>query len=458
MKLNKLLALLVALLLAALPALAEAVETAEEAPEATEAPKTYTVEAKTFPFYLQYSATMDPEQDEMKLYFVNGGDIPYVSLTEYMTFLSDILEDMDQGKVEFKVELISDNIYSVSRDDNKSAMLVSPEEDSLFFLNLNGLTQKVGSRAAVTIKDLPEGEPMDLETAAQMVMIFSSMVNGSIDMSAVAPDESTEDADAPADEDADAPAEETADEDAGADDDETADEDAGADDEDLQPEGPSMYTMGGMGYYLNRQGDTVEFKLGDYMIDVIDVDGECYLPFQTMNDIFLAKMYLQFIFTGERVLGCGYEAPLAETRYSENPGTFSEDFAIFNYNELRFLLDTFYGLKHEHNINDFGTLMALDTNLIQDLAGTDPRRFDLALMQLAAMYLDDGHSGYIGGSVLAGVPNAKLDSYANYITFGPSTINRLRNRNKFDKARRAVYRAWVPGYEEVGRHRLHHLR
>ena len=74
----------------------------------------------------------------------------------------------------------------------------------------------------------------------------------------------------------------------------------------------------------------------------------------------------------------------------------------------------------------------------------------MALMQLAAMYLDDGHSGYIGGSVLAGEPNTKLDSYANYITFGPSTINRLRNRNKFDKARRAVYRAWVPGYEEVG--------
>ena len=444
MKLTKLLALVLSLLLMTAPALAEAAEAAPETVE--EVPAAYTVEAKTFPYLHQFDSDKDPDEGEMTLYFVNGGDIPYVALDEYAAFLSGVLAQLGKEGIDYKVEKHADSEFSVTREDNGSALFVNTDNEVLYFLNLNGFTQSVGSKAAVTVMDLPEAEPIDLDQMSKAALMTWKLMNGEdvnpddlgLDTSSLPDEEKDED-------NSDAVSE--AEDDGDQADDDQADGDQAAD----ANKEKHLFTMAGFdGYYHNRLGDMVEFKLGDYDIDLIAVDDKCYIPFQTMNDIFLGMEYLQYIFTGERVLGCAYQAPLADQRFDVEPHPFSESFAMFNYNELRFLLDNFYGLKPEHNIKDFGTLMAMETGLVQDLAGTDPRKFDLALMVLTGRYMDDGHSGFLSGSVLAGEQDPLLNTFASSMVVGPSSKAMSAQVAAFDKARRAVYRSWVPGYEEVG--------
>ena len=442
MELTKLLALVLSLLLMTAPALAEAAEAAPETVE--EVPAAYTVEARTFPYLYQFDSNNDPNESEMTLYFVNGGDIPYVALDEYAAFLSGVLAELGKEGINYKVEKHADTEFSVTREDNGSTLFVNTDNEVLYFLNLNGFTQSVGSKAAVTVMDLPEAEPIDLDQMSKVALMTWKIMNGEdvnpddlgLDTSSLPDEEKDED-------NSDAVSE--AEDDGDQADDDQADSDQAAD----ANKEKHLFTMAGFdGYYHNRLGDMVEFTLGDYDIDLIAVDDKCYIPFQTMNDIFLGMEYLQYIFTGERVLGCAYQAPLADQRFDVEPHPFSESFAMFNYNELRFLLDNFYGLKPEHNIKDFGTLLALDTDLVYDLAGTDPRKFDLPLQRLTFTYLDDGHSGYMGSSVLAG-PN-ELDQYIAYLTLGPSSMISLQAGEKFANARASVYGDEVPAYEEVG--------
>ena len=338
MELTKLLALVLSLLLMTAPALAEAAEAAPETVE--EIPVAYTVEARTFPYLYQFDSNNDPNEGEMTLYFVNGGDIPYVALDEYAAFLSGVLAQLGKEGIDYKVEKHADSEFSVAREDNGSTLFVNTDNEVLYFLNLNGFTQSVGSKAAVTVMDLPEAEPIDLDQMSKAALATWKLMNGEdvnpddlgMDTSSLPDEKKDED-------NSDAVSE--AEDDGDQADDDQADGDQATD----ANKEKHLFTMAGFdGYYHNRLGDMVEFKLGDYDIDLIAVDDKCYIPFQTMNDIFLGMEYLQYIFTGERVLGCAYQAPLADQRFDVEPHPFSERFAMFNYNELRFLLDNFYCL------------------------------------------------------------------------------------------------------------------
>ena len=440
MKFKRLAALLLAFLLLANSAVAFAENGPDPAEDPVDAagaflekPDSYTVEGVTYPYLRQLANTEPVEESEMTLYFVNGGDIPYVSLEDYAAFLSELLAELNKGDIEYRVQAISDALFLISRDDNASTLYIDTEEDSLYFLNMNGFTQKVGSRAAVTIMDLPEVDLPDVEEMADLLRMFSDILgeNSDIDLGADIDEASEEDfTDVPLPEDFE-----------------------DMEDDSLDQEDAELFRLGGFGFYYNRAGDSVEFNMGDYMIDLVAVDGVCYIPFQTLNDLLLTKEYMQFVFTGEKVLGCAYGTALSETRFEAPTGTFSEEFALFNYNELRFLLDSCYGLKPEHNITEFGDLFAFDTGMLLDLTGTDPRKFDLALQELAWRYLDDGHSGYIGGSVLAGP--SELDKYVTFLDLGPSGLSTVMAGDAFADARKAVYGDAVTGdevylYEEFG--------
>ena len=439
MKFKRLAALLLVFLLLANSTCAFAAEDtnpAEEPDDAVESipekPDSYTVEGVTYPYLRQLAETEPVKEGKMTLYFVNGGDIPYVSLEDYAAFLSELLTELNKGDIEYNVKALSDTLFIIGRDDNASTMYIDTKEDSLYFLNLNGFTQKIGSRAAVSIMDLPEVELPDVEEMADFLRMFSDVLakNPDMDLDAEIVEAEEDFADVPLSEEY------------------TDEGDVPAD-----PEDEKLFSLGGFGFYYNRAGDPVEFNLGDYMIDLIAVDGKCYIPFQTLNDLFLTKEYMQFVFTGEKVLGCAYDTSLSETRFEAPTGSFSEEFARFNYNELRFLLDSYYGLKPEHNITEFGDLLAFDTGLLVDLTGTDPRKFDLALQELAWRYLDDGHSGYLGGSVLAGP--SELDQYVTFLDLGPSSLSSIMTGDMFKDAREAVYGDAVTDdevllYEEYG--------
>ena len=139
-------------------------------------------------------------------------------------------------------------------------------------------------------------------------------------------------------------------------------------------------------YY--RLGESlITYDMSEYLIDLIEKDGECYMPLQTVNDLFLPGNNKVVVFTGEEVLASSISRSLLDEMYNAPKGNMSEEFALFNYNELRFVLDHFYGLKEQHNIQDFGDFFA-EANLLEALAGTNSKAFDAALRRLTLKYLE----------------------------------------------------------------------
>lgn len=285
------------------------------------------VEAKTFPMRIQLSGEPEPTSTEITLYFVNGGEIPYVALSEYMPLVGKIYKDDTIGipAAEYEITHPLSNRTFVTRTDNSSSMDINTEEDTIEFLGMDFFTSTPGDpllMSAITLSESGRGGYENL----------------------------------------------------------------------LKDQGTSY----------ERGGDTlIKFDMKEYLIDLVEKDGECYMPLQTVNDLLVSKNYVFVVFNGIEVLMSAFSAPLIDEMYNAPTGQMSEEFASFNYNELRFVMDTFYGLKSEHGIDNFGDFFSA-TGLLTDLSGTDPEAFDHAVRLLTMKYFDDGHSGVIKRSYLSG--------------------------------------------------------
>ena len=55
------------------------------------------------------------------------------------------------------------------------------------------------------------------------------------------------------------------------------------------------------GSSYDRRGLLTQFDLSNYEIDLVEANGECYLPLQTMQDILLSSNYMLTVFNGEKV-------------------------------------------------------------------------------------------------------------------------------------------------------------
>ena len=52
-----------------------------------------TIEKKTYPLVLQTDAKKSVEESEINLYFANGGDVPYVAVSEFLPLFGRLYED-----------------------------------------------------------------------------------------------------------------------------------------------------------------------------------------------------------------------------------------------------------------------------------------------------------------------------------------------------------------------------
>jgi len=301
------------------------------------------VEQKAFPLLFQIDEDAAPEEGEMNLYFVDGGDIPYVALSEYMPLFGKIYENenLETEAVEFDIAQ-ADGAYTATRADTGEAMRVDPKADTIYFLSYNGFVQPPGDTNLVSLATIGE---------------------------------------------------------------------SGFDANGLLKDTGNSY---------DRQGYVTEFDMSKYGIDLVESNGECYVPLQTMQDILLGRNYILTVFNGEKVFIFPYGAKLDDQIYAVETGEMSKEFAQFNVNELMFLLDSFYGLKTEHNIDNIYTFIA-DTGLTFE--GTDPNKFDADLQTLLMRYFDDLHSGFLHGSCLsdvAGIDNPET-VMATMTSMGTST-------------------------------------
>ncbi len=312
----------------------------------------YTLAAETYPFRIQLDKEKEPETSEITLYFVNGGDIPYVALSEYMPFVGSIYADDKLGipAAEYEFSHTADNHTLVKRKDNEAIMDINTAEDTISFIGYDYFTAAPKSSLLMSVITVSE--------------------NGRGGVSGL-----------------------------------------------FQDSGGSY----------ERSGETlIDFDMKEYLIDLIEVDGECYIPLQTVNDLLVSQNYVYVVFNREKVIASSYGSSVLDEMYEAPTGTMSEEFARFNYNELRFMLDTFYGLKAEHNITNFGDFFA-STNLFMDLSGTDPKAFDNAIRRLTMKYFDDGHSGLLKKSYLGGMddPNDAEAKVSMFDDIGTSSNDRV---------------------------------
>ena len=341
-----------------------------------------TVEKKTVPYISDFGKDGRTES-ETKIYFVDGGDIPYAALSEYMPFLSEVLTLREgSAPIDYRISTPWEHVFAVSRPDNGSEMMIGTEDNEIYFSNFNTFTQKPGVTALVSVMDLPDSAPLDLFAAG-----------GS---------------------------------------------QAGE-------EGQLFATIGSS---YNAAGSPITLNLSDYLIDIVEQDGECYVPLQTLTDLFMGDRYLYFVCTGDALYGFGYESDMFAEIYGEKPVVMSQDYAIFNYNELRLLLDTHYGLKPEHKISDFGTYL-VNTDLVSSLSGVDSRAFDQAVNRLTAYYFDDLHSGFVHSGWRTGSEQA-LSMLDTSEQAGASVTRMSESQAKFQLARSAAYTDAIPMYEEIG--------
>lgn len=386
---------------------------------AEEAAASPVMEKKTFPHLYVYDKKDEPAEEQMNLYFTDGGDIPYAALSEYVPFLNRVANRVHEAEIPLEFHYYDQTgLFSVERTDNGSAMIVNPAGRTIAFDNYNSFLQAPGSSALVDILDLPDPRKNNLDFNAMLGMILANQ-----------------------------------------------DELANMSEEQMKDKFSEMLD----GFLLqepekensffvatrltNRRGDPVSLRLADYDIEIITDGGECYLPFQMLNNLLISPLYVQYIFNGQQIIGDVYGGTLTERAYEAEPAPMSESFALYNYNELRLFLDTFYGLKPEHRINSFFNYLVFNTSLNDALMGTDPNAFDDALSELMTTCLDDSHSGLVRKSWRnnASPEAAGMDLFFNVLNgMGYTTMSRLQAAGRLSRASRQFYPDGIPPYEEIG--------
>lgn len=323
------------------------------------------VEQQAFPFVFMPTDKAEPEEREMNLYFVDGGTVPYVALSEYMPFFGSLYENDESANLT-ALEFAFNHeygIYTVERTDSEWQMAISPEYDSILFNSYDAFIASPSDNSLIPLVNIGE--------------------NGL--------------------------------------------------------GGYNLLKDSGTSY--DRQGYGTEFDLSKFHIDIVEANGECYLPLQTMQDIFLSRAYYVTIYNGEKVFIFPYGVQsLNEQIYGVEPAEMSEDYASFNANELAFLIDTFYGLKPEHGIDDVYSFFA---NTGRDFYSTNPQTFDSSLNSLVSLYFDDGHSGYIHGSCGVDESAQSLNVEEFISNFGSSSEKSFNNAVKFGTIRKQ----YIPGFK-----------
>ena len=387
----------------------------------TEAAETHAAEARTYPYLRSFDDEAETVESEMTLYFIDGGDVPYVRLSEYLPFYAALMKDYDDwDDVAFEITYLQEENASVSsywvdRGDNNTTMVVFPGSDEIWFDSFNLFTATPGVQSLVTALDLPEPEKIDITEALMEALNTASEM---IARGEEVPEDYYDALFAEAD-----------------------------------PARDHTFFVNAGGSY-NRHGDGTRLSPGEYGIDILDIDGQCYIPFQTMNDLFMNQQYLQFIFNGQTVIGAAYGCELLNRACEAEPEEMSVDYASFNYSELLFLLDTFYGLKPEHGIDRFIDLISHNTGLSRLFQSDGAADFDNALAQLLGFYLDDLHSGYNAHSWRASSGDPDADEWNDFMlmfsNMGYSNANFFSDTYRYSIPRMEAYPDDVPAYEEVG--------
>ena len=378
----------------------------------------YAIEKTTYPYLYCFEEDTEPVIGEMNLYFMDGGDVPYVALTEFLPVLAEMyntrLKCDDGSQISYELEIVrqqdSNSVFIVKRPDNGSIWFIQPGDDTMTFTNYNSFGHKPGTSALVSVTDLPDLK-QTFDYSKIVLDLMYALKNGEdttkLQIMAAGGIRAAED-----------PAAEH-----------------------------TLFVSSNKVY--NRNGKPLTMDLGKYKIDIVSRGDECYLPLQTMSDVFFSLQYIYYVFNGEKVIGDVYKGQLMDQAYEAKPADMSQEYALFNFHELCFVMDYFYGLKTEHRIDSFSAFLMLDAAAFAQLSGTDSIAFDAALTEILLQFFDDGHSAIIRNSWRSGLPEG-IEFISMLANMGYSTITKSGIGAKLTDIKKAAYPDGIPCYEEIG--------
>ena len=150
----------------------------------------------------------------------------------------------------------------------------------------------------------------------------------------------------------------------------------------------------GSGSYDDTKPLTINLK--DYNFNIYYKDGKCFVPLSIMNTLFCSSGYYNIYYNGEKYLGTFYDISafddesLKQIKTNKlNSSEQTEELREETYNQLRFILDHFYGLKEYKNISNFDEILS---GYKEDLLSLDPVKNRDAYYKFFINYLDDLHT------------------------------------------------------------------
>ena len=150
----------------------------------------------------------------------------------------------------------------------------------------------------------------------------------------------------------------------------------------------------------------IKFNLGKYHIDLLAYNSTVYVPIQTMLDMFIGSNLISIIFNGRDLYitnsfgGKGLEANESSYEYKcynespwKNVANREKNLAKFNYYEMCFALDKFYGLKDYRKISSFDDYIT-NLGLKGKLLSSNSLTYEEALIKFVCRYLSEGHTSF----------------------------------------------------------------
>jgi len=197
-----------------------------------------------------------------------------------------------------------------------------------------------------------------------------------------------------------------------------------------------------------RYGDDITMDLSRYGIQILRKNNDYYIPLQTFSDVFLSGIQCFSLYNGDAVfILTDMNDAISEVYYSAPQTEKSEELAEFDYNELCFVLDHFYGLKDVHGIKDFDTLFHESAN-DQLLKSNNQTIVDQTLYRIFNDQLDDLHSGLNAPSFRT--DREIFEEEKSNTLRGISGRTLVEKEMEFKTARDKTYPNGIPHYEEVG--------
>lgn len=211
---------------------------------------------------------------------------------------------------------------------------------------------------------------------------------------------------------------------------------------------PAYFERESGGFYLTGEEEAKTFDLGSYNIPMIYEDNEGYLPLATFSDVFFGPTGGGIVYNGTAVFFNANMSAYGDTFYPDSAATgkVSATLARYNYDELCFNFDSFYGLFKKRGLDNFDSYFER-LGYKEDMLSNDTLTSETAAAKAMFHGFSEAHSGFLKASAYTGKTFNPFQTQFE----GPSLVDRFALSEEYKQARHDGLGDDYSPYQEVGK-------